>query len=78
MADESSVALLRARKLIKEIWGEIQPHAALVCGSGWGKLCEGYLRYPRFPMINCPALAPPPSRVILVSSGLPNQKELRF
>ena len=70
MADKSSVALLRARKLIEETWGEIQPHAALVCGSGWGEILQGLspvssISYDKLPSLGTTTIAGHPGKLWL-------------
>ena len=62
MADKSSVALFKARKLIEETWGEIQPHTALVCGSGWGGIVQGLspvssISYDKLPSLGSTTIA---------------------
>ncbi len=41
MVDRINDSLTQARTLIGETWGQIQPYACLVCGSGWGEVAEG-------------------------------------
>ena len=33
-------SLVQARDFLYSAWGEIQPHACLVCGSGWGEIIQ--------------------------------------
>jgi purine-nucleoside phosphorylase len=70
MANKSLVALLKARKLIEESWGEIQPHAALVCGSGWGEILQGLspvssISYDKLPSLGSTTIAGHPGKLWL-------------
>jgi purine-nucleoside phosphorylase len=41
MAEDRQAPLLQACELLHHNWGEIRPHACLICGSGWGEIVEG-------------------------------------
>ena len=41
MANDCTAPLLQVRELLHHTWGDIKPHACLVCGSGWGEIIEG-------------------------------------
>ncbi len=41
MAEDRDAALLQAYELLHHNWGDIRPHACLICGSGWGEIVEG-------------------------------------
>ncbi len=41
MADDHLARLDQACSIIKKTWGDIQPNACLVCGSGWGEIVDG-------------------------------------
>ena len=41
MAEDRDSPLLQACELLHHTWGNIKPHACLVCGSGWGEIVEG-------------------------------------
>ena len=41
MAEDRDSPLLQACELLHNTWGDIKPHACLICGSGWGEIVEG-------------------------------------
>ena len=41
MANDRTAPLLQACELLYHTWGDIKPHACLICGSGWGEIVEG-------------------------------------
>ena len=41
MANDRTAPLLQACELLHHTWGNIKPHACLICGSGWGEIVEG-------------------------------------
>lgn len=38
MAKNPPFPVVQASKLLHDTWGDIQPHACLICGSGWGDI----------------------------------------
>ena len=41
MAEDRDVPLLQACELLHHNWGDIRPHACLICGSGWSEIVKG-------------------------------------
>jgi len=41
MAEDREAPLLQACELLHHNWGDIRPHACLICGSGWGDIVVG-------------------------------------
>ena len=41
MANDRTAPLLQACELLHHTWGNIKPHACLICGSGWGEIVKG-------------------------------------
>ena len=41
MANDRTAPLLQACELLHHTWGDIKPHACLICGSGWGEILKG-------------------------------------
>ena len=41
MAKKTSPVISQACEIIREHWGDIHPHACLICGSGWGEIIDG-------------------------------------